>query len=350
MEEMESVVESVETTQEPVVESVETKEEAAPTSVLDELKAKAEKVIDENKESAVEEQPKEEVKAAEKPAYTPDFKVTAYGKEYVIPELFRSIIKDKESENKVREVFAKANAFEDAHEKYTKLNEYHKPLAQEHTALKNDISRLSRFVKLRDYDSFFESLAIKEEDLKAWMYEKLQRSQLPPEQKAVYDREQALRRELYSKEESQAQLQADLESRNAEYVETQTKVLQTQINEALSKPDVKAIVEKVDSLQGANFFYNQIIEEGSKRFEKTGEVVPADQLVQELVGMYGKFVQASQPQPQAAPVRGQATVKAQQQNPVIPNMGGSTSSPIKKKITTFNDLQKAREEMLQERI
>src|SRR5688500_2643210 len=42
------------------------------------------------------------------PAYTPDFKVKIKGKEFEIDEMFRGLIKDADSEKKVKEFFEKA--------------------------------------------------------------------------------------------------------------------------------------------------------------------------------------------------------------------------------------------------
>ena len=87
MEEFE-VSQEVETSSPEPVSAPE--EAAAPTepevvNSLDAIKAKSAEM----EEGASEEIIKEEVKVDAKPAYTPDFKVTAYGKEHEIPEMFR---------------------------------------------------------------------------------------------------------------------------------------------------------------------------------------------------------------------------------------------------------------------
>jgi len=346
-------LEGNEVVQNEVVETnnvVEATPEATPEkSAIDALKEKAE-AFNEKSEEPTEEKQEEKAAAPETPAYTPNFKVSSYGKEYEIPELYRSLIKDKASEEEVRKLFAKAYGFEGMEPKYRSLQETHKAISTEHTNLTGEIGRLSNYVKLRDYDAFFEALQIPEENIKAWMLEKLQRSQLPPEQQAVYNREQQLRREFYNKQENEQRLSSELQTKEAAILENQTKELQVNFDRAMSSPETAALAQKIDAAQGENYFRNYILEKGSQHFDKTGEIVPVDQLVSEATAYFGKFfAQVAAPQA-AAPVRGQATVEAQKSKAVIPNTGGSTSSPVKKKITNFNDLRKVQEDFLNDRV
>lgn len=284
----------------------------------------------------------EEVDAAsaevEKQAYIPNTKIKVYDKEYDIPEAYKSLMKDEASEKEVRELFNKAYGLDGMKPKYQKLQENYQTTTQEFGQLKGEISKLSKYVQLKDYDSFFEALQIPEETLRDWMYEKLKRSQLPADQKAVYDREQALRREYYNQDDQRQKLESDLATRNQQFSEVQTRELQIKLNEAISKPDVASLAKEVDARLGDNAFLNEVIEIGSKRFEQTGQITPPEEIVAELAGRYGKFI-SSPPNVQGAN-RGSATMAAQKSNPVIPNTGSGSSSPVKQKINRISDIKK----------
>lgn len=310
----------------------ETGAEASAVDTVDEKEKESDQKPDSGSEGG------EAEPLAAKPAYVPNTKIKVYQKEYDIPESFRSLMKDAASEKEVTELFRKAYGLDGLLPKYQEISESFKKTNQDYGQLKGEIGKLSKFVQLKDYDSFFNALQIPEEALRDWMYEKLKRAQLPADQKAVYDREQALRREYYNQEDQRQKLESDLAARNEQFSEVQTRELQSKISEAMSQPDIAHLAKEVDARKGENAFLKEVIKIGSDKYDQTGEITPPEQIVAELAEMYGKFITspaASQPAN-----RGMATVAANRNNPVIPNTGSGTSSPVKQKINRISDIKK----------
>lgn len=275
----------------------------------------------------------------EAPKYNPNFKVKVYDKEYEIPEKFRSLIADEASEKEVKEIFNKAYGLDGMKPKYQKLQETYKAVETEFGGLKQEIGKLSKYVQNGDYDSFFNSLQIPEEALKEWMIQKLQRNQLPPDQRAVYDRQQALLHEKYKLEEENQKFKSEFEMKQAEAEQIQLDTLDKSINEQISRPEIESIAKSFDDRLGKpGAFREEVINRGSLIFQRTGQNPSVEQVVSEVVSILGG---ASVPVQKAQePVRGQATLEAQKKAPVIPSVGGGSSSPMKKKITSVDDIKK----------
>lgn len=264
---------------------------------------------------------------AETPAYTPTFKYKAMGKDYDIPEDYRSYIKSKEDEEKLSKVFSMSQGIEVYKQKYidrdNELNDY-----------KKSINALTNALNSGDYESFFQGVGLKEQQIYEWVQKKLQYMDLPPEQKRIYDEQQEYKR----RSQMLGQQNQEYTSR-MEKLEVQIKTQELQ--SALTQPDVQSFSQTYDNNHGPNAFWNKVVSLGAYYDRVHGVDKSAQELIQELMGEFKPFLQSA---PQA-PVQAQNTVQAPTKKPVIPKVGSGSSAPAAKAVKSIEDLKRLQKEM-----
>jgi len=271
------------------------------------------------------------------PTYTPNFKFKAFGKEQEIEEHYRSLITNKEMEEKVRKLHEKAYAMEKFQENERKLKGDFEGYRQQAEPNLKAMAHFNNLLKNKDWDNFFGGLKIPDEELFNYVEKKLQLRNLPPEQKAEFERQALVRQQNYRYEQ-------DLAETQKQYQQLATETRSMQLDSILSRSDVSSQAEQVDRAYGeSGAFRNLVIEEAMNHYHRTGEDLPADKAVQMTLQKYGRFMQAQTPgassagaviNPEAAP-QNAAPAKA----PIIPHVGGSARSPVKKQPTSIADLK-----------
>lgn len=295
------------------------------------------------KETVVETAPEvKEEAVVEAPAYSPNFKVTAYGKEYEIPEKFRSLIKDADSEKEIASIFNKYYAFDNVKEK----NENLKSTAEKFENLSTSINKLDKYLKNNDYDSFFDTLKISEEQIQQWMLQKLKMKDLPPEEQAVYNKKSEYQKMLYEKEQEADFYKTQYESYQEQMRVREVSQVHSKLDQLIGEGTVSQIAKSFDAKQNrAGAFKEEVIKRAFLVEKTTGREMTPEEAVQEAVRLYGWNMQN-----QATP---QETVLAPKQStskPSLPTLQGKNSSPVTKKITSLDDLKKIRAQIIKDEV
>lgn len=326
--------------------------EVAPETVVEtpvesgSLREKFQKLAEKVAEPAKAEEVKEEVApvVAEKSSYQPNFKVKAYDNEYEIPESFRSFI-NEQNEKEFREVFEKAYALEGMKEKLHKTrqeNETFKKDVETFNTLRQNLTRVSKYVENGDYDMFFDSLKIPESAIQKWVLSKLQQKELPPEQQAIYNKSNEERRKLYELEQRNEQLSTQFEQFQEAQRQQAVQQAFAQLDSVLGKPEVNSVASQFDASVGkAGAFREEVLRRASIVYQTEGKDMTPEEAVNDTLRIIAWNKQAQQ---NAA----QAPVANSQPKPVLPNVQGKATSPVSKQVKSLDDLKKMREQMLQE--
>lgn len=271
------------------------------------------------------------------PAWTPNFKVKSYDKEYEIDEMFRPLIKDAETEKKVRAIFEKAYGLEGMKPLHTKAKEELdklRPVAKEHETLKTQLSRLSEMYNQGDHENFFKAIGVSDQVLMNYVMKRLEYMDLTPDKRAEYDRMVASRGEQY-------ELAHQYQGLEQQFHEMQTQIRGQELRATLSQPDVKAVADRYDAAVGQGSFVQEVINQGLLTHRTTGKDLSVEEAVQLVLKRVQPLLGAVQPvqPPQAAqPV-------VQQKPAVIPNISGASTSPVRQKPKTTDDLRRLAQEM-----
>lgn len=276
------------------------------------------------------------------PAYTPNykFKFTDSAKdethEREFDEFLRGVIKDADSEKKVRELYEKAYGLDYVKPKLAQTREQYKAVQQEYQELQEGIRELSGFVQRGDLDSFFSALKLPQEKIFQFVLDKLNYQGLSPDQKRAYDESRDLQSRAYLQEKRLAEMESALQQ---QAVQARTLELES----ALGNSEVRSIAEQYDARVGKpGAFREEVIRRGQMAFYTTGTDIPVGQAIQETLNTVGRLVTPGMTQ--QGQFQGQHSAGltgAQQGNPpVIPNMGGGKNvSAVAKQVRSLSDVE-----------
>lgn len=369
-----SVVESVESTPveqsspEPVQTTQTEGKEAAPTpeklpepSLRERFAKKAAEVGEREAKKAKKEpvSPSAEPKTApdpgapkvptgmlQTPAFAPNFKFKVMDKEHEIPAYLQSVIKDADSEKQVKELMEKAYGLDFVKPKLQETREQFQQVRGEHMALLGQVDEVRQMYQRGDLGGMFDRLKIPHEKVLQWVVDQINYNQLPPEQKQVLDARKTAEDRAVAAERQASSFQTQHE-------QILTSQVQMALESSLARPEVKTVAEAFDTRMGKQgAFMDEVKRRGDYAWRTKGELVPPDQLVQELVGLIGAQAPQQQPvapaQPASAPQAPAApqTRQAQAKPPsVIPNISGSSASALKSQMRSIDDLKNKYKEM-----
>lgn len=267
------------------------------------------------------------------PAYTPDFKVKIKGKELEIDEMFRGLIKDQDSEKKVKEVFEKAYGID-------AVKADRAAIKQEHESFKSNVipylQVYDQFTQLRDQGNLgaaFKVAGISDEQVFEYALHRLQMEQNPVLAKTYQAQQEQSLKELELTRKVQTYEQQEQSAAEQKFYQEFEQSLETH----------SALVNQVNAKFGSeDFFKDEVIAYGLAQMQRGNQLTPT-QATEAVVNKYKQFFPAiTQPSmPQAsAPTAPQAAAPAPRPA-TLPNVGGSAASPVKKQVRTMEDLQKA---------
>lgn len=303
------------------------------TAIENEPKESINEPQDTPKESPKDsEPPKEGEPPKEVPAYTPNYKFKVMDEEKEFDEWVKGAIKDKEHEEKLRDLYTKAYGLE--HHKKThetlkeRVEKHYRPLETEYTNFKQNLAYLDQVIRKKDYQTFFDTLKIPRQDILKYALDVVKYEEMPPEQKAVIDRQREVERynEMLAQQNMSYQQQIEQQAVQARTIE---------LNSELMKPEVSSFVQNFDTRAGKpGAFREQVIRHAELAYYRNQVDLPVEQAVREVMAQYGSLVA-----PQALPTPTPAP-QAQQKPPVIPNVQSSGNSPAKVMPTSLADLRK----------
>lgn len=261
--------------------------------------------------------------------YAPNYKFKVMDKEHEIDEFVRPLIKDAETEKKVRELYEKAYGLDVVKSSKVQLSDELKNIKIEHSSLVGELQGLGTAIQKEDLDTAFEQLRIKPETVFKWAKKKIEEMELPEEQ----------RRALEQSREAQKRLQA-VEMQNQQLSNS---FRQTLINERInvvksvvSSPEFSSYAAQFDARAGQpGSFELELLRRGAIANSEGKDPHPQD-LAKEIVSLYGLQMNSGTPViPQASG----------EKVPVIPNVGSGGSSPAKSKVKSIADLRKLADQM-----
>lgn len=270
------------------------------------------------------------------PPYTPNFKFKyavdgEKQQEGEFDDLFKPLIKDAETEKKVRELFAKAHGLDFIKSDRDRIKGEYDPLVEKHTSITNSLSQLSGFVRQGDFQSFFEALQIPEQAVLKYALERVQYHKMDPAQRAQLDEHRRQTTQAMALQQQNEQLQTQMRQLSA----TQRA---TELDTTLGRPDIAAHIQNFDTRAGKpGAFRDLVIQRGQYYALAQGVDMPPAQVVADVLAMIGAQVTAGG----QAQGNGAAPPSTNgQRPPVLPNVSGKGTSPAKRTYTSTDDLRK----------
>lgn len=274
---------------------------------------------------------------SEAPKYEPNYKFTIGKDEKEFDEWARPWVKNKEDEDRVRDLFTRAHGLDSVKERYKQSQDHLKVERAEKENLQGFYTELDSYINRRDFQAFIDRTGIPEDLVLEWVKKRLEYEEMDPQKKYAYDREREFRKNSYAES---ARLQ-QLEQQNQQILAQQRNF---ELDAALSKPEVAEIVKAFDEASrrnGTPSFREEVIQRGIAKFHASQKDLPAEVVVSELAKMFSHMVV-----PKAQPTQPTPVPVAIAKPPVIPHVGGGNTSPVERQIRTLEDLEKYRDERL----
>lgn len=285
------------------------------------------------------------VAAPAQPTYTPNFKYKAALQEKELDPFWHPLVKDADSEKKVKEVFTKADAFEYMKEKLTKRDGDYESLRSDYEIQAKVVDKVMKAKQAGDHETVFRNLGYTDHEIIQWAARRVDYLQsmqnLPPEQRAQIERQQQAAQQNNVYQEQLEQMQSQLQSQASQ-------ATQVRLEMALIKPDVAPAVKFWDERMGQDgAFYNLVVEEGQKAAYLEDTILTPEQAIARVMQKFGKFIDANGNVSQAQPnlTMNQAVPQALGQKPVIPTIQGSAKAPIRKQVKSIADIKQLSKEM-----
>lgn len=275
--------------------------------------------------------------------FTPNLKYKVMDQEKEIPAYLKDVIKDADTEAKVRELFEKADGLDIIKPKNAELKKELGETRQHLAGYEGAYQNLAKAYQRGDLDTFFHLMKVDEEKVLQWVADKVRLSQLPPEQQDLYLKRHQAQKQAWENEDSRLQS----ESSYGEQLSTVTGEL---LELALEKDEVKRFATAFDGKAGnAQAFRNAVIDVGEAALARGKNLTPM-QAIKQVMDHYGKFITSDTASTStgATPPSGNGQTKPKAEPPVIPNVTGRTSSPTAPLVKSIDDIKKARDRMLKQ--
>lgn len=283
---------------------------------------------------------------AEAPKFIPKNKFKVMDSEHEVPSWMLEAIKNAETEKEALDLLTQAHGLSHVKENLQTTRKERDEVRSKFDSTMRDISEVKQAYQKGDIDLFLDKLQIPHERMLQWAVDKVNYSQLPPDQQRVID------------ERRDAQRKADLAEKQVGTYEQrlyeQMRTAKTQLLQAgLARPDVKTFADTYDAQTGkSGAFLDEVVAAGNLAWAQSNGTVDLtpEQAIEQVMQKWGKFIQPGNGAAAAASavIPGPGSVvqaPASAKTAVIPNVAGRSTSPMKSKPRSLDDLKKLGKEM-----
>ena len=284
---------------------------------------------------AIETAPVDQVVAPVVEEFTPNYKYKAYGKEFEIDEWARPLL-NKDTQPHLVKLFEKAGGFEPLKERYESTTQELGTYKTAYTELDGVRNAILENVNKGDLGNVFKIMGVKDEQVMDYVRSRLEYQNMPPEQRRQIDeRNQLTQREsLY-----QQQLQEQQQYTQNLIMEKHELELQTNF----SSPKYAPLISSYNQRAGNENAFRAAVEKvGAYELHVNNKNISVAEAIEGAIQMLGLQHDAGQapvqiPQDQAPQVANGNNRPAPK--PIVV-ANGSSSTPVKKRPMSINDLKK----------
>lgn len=277
------------------------------------------------------------------PSYQPNYKFKAHGKEHEIPELLRGVMKDKDTEKYVHDLFEKAYGLGPIKQRFQETREELQSVKQELGGVMEQVTEARTAYQRNDIDSMLDIFQIPHEKMLQWAVEKVQLSQMPPEQRNALEGKRELERKLHEQEKS-------YRSTSQEQMQVQQEHLRQMLELTLERPDFTAAAQAYDTRKGKEgAFKDLVIQVGKSEWALNQKHLTPLEAAQKALELLGGIPAAPEKAAATPPAQATPAAPAQTAKKTLPNLTGAgakaSSAPAKAPMKSLDDLKRRYDEI-----
>lgn len=265
--------------------------------------------------------------------YVPNLKFKVKDTEHEFDEWVKGAVTSAETEKKVRDLYEKAYGLDTIKQERQGLRDELTHAQEKLSSTDRAIDTIAEYAKVKDWDSFFESLNIPKNDVLQYALELVQREQMPPDQRKQWEESRTAQQQAKHYQEQAQQLQA-------ERTQFQVERRESELQQEISRTGVSELAATYNAgMENPSAFRDFVIRIG-QAYASQGNDISAEQAVKEAV----RQLQAVAPQKGTAVAPKGPTVVTPSSKPVLPNIQGRGTSAVKAQVRSLDDLRaKAKE-------
>lgn len=290
------------------------------------------------------------------PEYHPNYNFKVHDQEREVDEWIRPLIKDAETEKQVRDLYERAYGLEHVKQDRQTLRDDNTRMRaelDEFGKVKNDLRQLGHFLQNGDMQSFFEAHEIPDERIFQYAMQKLQMRE-NPELQTQYDQNRLVQNQQYN-------LQRENENLRQQQQQIAYDRKQEELRYVMSDPTVRQAEQEYNARMGQDAFRNEVIARGSMHYRTTQQDLSARDAVDQVLKVMGyqpagqaggaqtfqQPVNTGMVPPNTVQQQAQVPMQGQQpgQPPVIPNIKGRSSTPVRKQPRSIQELRNLSNQM-----
>lgn len=271
--------------------------------------------------------------------YTPDFTYEVKGEKKQFPEWLKTVIKSKEHESHLKDLYTKADGIEAVKESRSKVEQEYQGYKQKLEPVIGRVQEFDYHIQTKNFAEAFKLAGIQTKDVVDSLFvndESVRSIELKLAQyyKALEQGPQAVNAfqgQIKNTQES-LKLSTDLTQAQQQTQALQAQIMEFQLDQALTPH--KSIMDSYDAQKGAGSFKQFVKMIGHGQWQQGKQMQPAD-LVSYVVGAFNLSPQATQA-PTAQSINTNPAAQPVAAKPVIPNLGtGSNQSNVGKVANTM---------------
>lgn len=271
--------------------------------------------------------------------YQPNFKFKVNKEEKDIDDFFKPLIKDAESEKKVKELLEKSFGHDFQKPKFEKVKADFEEISTKYNNIDKALIRLSSHLNKGDMESYCQELGITDDKILKYAQQILQKMEMDPSQRAELERVKNDRIRASQLQEDNQALQTDLQKQKVDTGLMQTEML-------LSKPEYAQVAQAYDShVKKPGAFFEEVCKQGIYAERTTGKILSPEEAIQAAISNWSPFLQGQAAPPQAAAPGDSPQAAVKTPPPTLPNVSGRGSSPIKQGVKSIADLKKIQQQL-----
>ena len=268
------------------------------------------------------------------PAYAPNYKYNALGKEHEFDDFVRKSVTTAEQEKRLREVYEKAHGMDSIKTRFNETRGNLQSTRQELGGIKDHLKELGSFIGQKDYGSMLKFFKIPENDMLEWAMQYAQRQQMPPEERQMYDARDAATQQV---RELQKQNEYLMDQQRVSIANTR----QYELDSAMKDPNITGFSQNFDARAGqAGAFQMEVARRGALHYQVTGQDLPPSEAVRQTLLSLGYTGENGGQQQGTQQTSAQAQAPVGQRNPTLPNISGKSSSPTKRAPKSLDEMRK----------
>lgn len=259
--------------------------------------------------------------------YRPNFKYNVLDDEKEMPEEYRRYISSKDDEDRLRDLFTKADSVDYWKQKVSKSDDARLSMEQQYNSVSSALESIKKLAK-NDFTTLSQLLEIPEDALIDHTRRLLDLEEMPEHDRRRYEEDQQIRAQNFI---AQQQLQYYQQQQQQQVISQH----QQRLNEAFTRPEISAFQREFDSRMGEGSFKQHCMDYGNTMYQQTRTNIDPMRCVDDTYNKFKNLIPIT--------TSDSVTVTSQNhpQEKPIPRVGDRMNvAPTKRRARSIEDIKK----------